>query len=95
VLLALLLLYTVMNNLYQYKAAVCALEIKTAISGVMYRKVLRMDSTYRQRFDSAKLISMITVDTLRIETFITQLHNMWSSPFRIAIVFCLIAREIG
>lgn len=70
------------------------MKIKIGLSGMMYRKALRLDKTTISSGITGQLINLMTNDISKFE-FISWGHDIWKGPFETIVCGYFIHREVG
>jgi len=71
--------------LHQYfdKAVIVGMRARSAILGIVYRKMLKLSSKGRQVFTSGEMVNLMSVDATKFQDITTYLNMVWSAPFQI------------
>ncbi|XP_019419115.1 PREDICTED: ABC transporter C family member 12-like isoform X1 [Lupinus angustifolius] len=70
-------------------------QLRSTLVAAIYRKSLRLTNEGRKKFQSGKLMNMITTDANSLQQICQQLHALWSAPFRISIAMVLLYQQLG
>ncbi|KAJ3111183.1 Multidrug resistance-associated protein 1 [Physocladia obscura] len=92
-LFALQLLSTILFNVLEQELQVKAISTKAMITGMIYRKSLKLSPQARQHFNSGKIVNMVSSDSARIQTFMFLGILVFTLPFPIfgSIIFLLVS----
>ncbi|KAI9355946.1 P-loop containing nucleoside triphosphate hydrolase protein [Zopfochytrium polystomum] len=82
------------GNFFQ-RATQVGIRARVTMSGVIYRKSLRLSSGARQEFNSGRVVNMVATDTNRIELFVSFAHIIWTAPIQILIIVAFLISQIG
>lgn len=80
---------------YFYHASLFGMKVKTTLTVVLYRKLMKLSSKARQEFSTGRVMTMISADLPRMEMAIMQLHYLWSGPLQIIVIIALLIALIG
>lgn len=98
-LLFLLLLLQLLGSLFlNYYFLICmwtGLRVRGTLVSVVYRKTLRLDDKARQDFTNGKIINMVSTDVSRLDSLMSYLHVIWSSPFQLIVIVALLIWQLG
>lgn len=79
------ILTTALQNIIQLVNAYTYVVSRSSLTGLIYRKALRLSPKGREVFDSAKIMNLINVDSDQIETGLNFLPNFVSAPVALII----------
>uniref|UniRef100_A0A8D0BFK0 ABC-type glutathione-S-conjugate transporter n=1 Tax=Salvator merianae TaxID=96440 RepID=A0A8D0BFK0_SALMN len=82
-------LQTVFEQQYMYRCLVLGVRLRTAVSGLVYRKILVMSSAARQTTTTGEIVNLVSVDVQKLMDAIIYLNGTWLAPVRILICFLL------
>lgn len=79
-------------SLYEYN--VCG-KIRVGLSGLIYRKVLRMSKSSIDGGQIGKIINLLSNDLRTIDDLFRWIYSMWRGPFEVIFSLILLCIEIG
>ncbi|KAL2915615.1 hypothetical protein HK105_204800 [Polyrhizophydium stewartii] len=82
-------------NAYFMTAFESAVAVRSALTGTIYRKSMRLSPAARQNFSSGKITNLVSTDTQRFEFLILYLNLIWTSPVQIVIIVALLISQLG
>lgn len=62
------------------------LKLRTAVSGLIYQKALRLSGRARQSFSQGQIVNLMSTDAGRLELATSYLHYIWSGPFQVVVI---------
>uniref|UniRef100_A0A8D0B9V4 ABC-type glutathione-S-conjugate transporter n=1 Tax=Salvator merianae TaxID=96440 RepID=A0A8D0B9V4_SALMN len=88
-------LQTVFEQQYMYRCLVLGVRLRTAVSGLVYRKILVMSSAARQTTTTGEIVNLVSVDVQKLMDAIIYLNGTWLAPVRILICFVFLWQLLG
>ncbi|XP_047332548.1 ABC transporter C family member 12-like [Impatiens glandulifera] len=70
-------------------------RIRSILVAAVFRKTLRLTHESRKNFSTGKTMNLMTTDATALQLVCQQLHNIWSSPFRITMAMILLYQQLG
>ncbi|GAB4829409.1 Multidrug resistance-associated protein 9, variant 2 [Ancistrocladus abbreviatus] len=70
-------------------------QLRSTLVSAIFCKSLRLIHKNRKRFPVGKITNMITTDTNSLQQTCSQIHGLWSAPFRIIIAMVLLYQQLG
>ncbi|KAK2533375.1 Abcc6 [Columba guinea] len=86
-------LQTLFEQRYMYICLVLGLRLKTAVTGLVYRKILLMSNTSRKAATVGEIVNLISVDVQKLMDLIIYFNGTWLAPIRIIICFVFLWQE--
>ncbi|CAF1332047.1 unnamed protein product [Didymodactylos carnosus] len=71
---------------YFYQIQLCAIQLRVAYSGLLYRKVLRLSSRSTNTMSSGQIINLLSNDVSQIEPALYFINYIWVAPLEVIIV---------
>ncbi|KAF9061129.1 P-loop containing nucleoside triphosphate hydrolase protein [Rhodocollybia butyracea] len=71
------------------------LSVRTALTGAITRKALRLSTRARLEHSSGHILTMISTDVARIESFCALGHHLWVAPIQLIIAVGLLIDNLG
>ena len=90
-----LVLTTLMENIYFDMVIKVGEQARSAMTAAVYSKALRLSNSARQGRSVGEISNLISADAEKAEALSQTLHNLWSSPVRIAIGLGLLFDGLG
>ena len=72
-----------------------ALNLRYALTSLIYKKAMNLSYLSRQTFDSSKVVSMVSTDCARIEMFLINVNYIWTAPIQVVITISFLLWVIG
>ncbi|XP_077629375.1 ATP-binding cassette sub-family C member 6 [Crocuta crocuta] len=88
-------LQTVWEQQYMYRLKVLQMRLRTAITGLVYRKVLVLSSASRKASAVGDVVNLVSVDVQRLTESIIYLNGLWLPAIWIAICFVYLWQLLG
>uniref|UniRef100_A0A8C2TW66 ABC-type glutathione-S-conjugate transporter n=1 Tax=Coturnix japonica TaxID=93934 RepID=A0A8C2TW66_COTJA len=95
VLVLLACLQTLFEQRYMYMCLVLGLRLKTAVTGLVYRKILIMSSASRKTVTVGEIVNLVSVDVQKLMDLIIYFNGTWLAPIRIIICFVFLWQLLG
>ncbi|NXV90971.1 MRP1 protein, partial [Calonectris borealis] len=88
-------LQTLFEQRYMYMCLVLGLRLKTAVTGLVYRKILVMSNASRKAATVGEIVNLISVDIQKLMDLIIYFNGTWLAPIRIIICFVFLWQLLG
>ncbi|NXS61308.1 MRP6 protein, partial [Brachypteracias leptosomus] len=88
-------LQTLFEQRYMYMCLVLGLRLKTAVTGLVYRKILVMSNASRKAATVGEIVNLVSVDTQKLMDLIIYFNGTWLAPIRIIICFVFLWQLLG
>ncbi|KAJ3020955.1 UNVERIFIED_CONTAM: hypothetical protein HDU68_009889 [Siphonaria sp. JEL0065] len=82
------------TNFFQY-AQFYGIKVRTSMTGMIYRKSLRLSSASRQEFNPGRIVNMVSTDASRMEFFMTMINIFWTAPFNLSLMIGFLIYQLG
>ncbi|RMC17743.1 hypothetical protein DUI87_05408 [Hirundo rustica rustica] len=86
-------LQTVFEQRYMYMCLVLGLRLRTAVTGLVYRKILVMSNASRKAATTGEIVNLVSVDVQKLMDLIIYFNGTWLAPIRIIICFVFLWQE--
>eukprot|EP00834_Sanchytrium_tribonematis_P003442 NODE_132_length_16614_cov_0.935392.p1 type:complete len:963 gc:universal NODE_132_length_16614_cov_0.935392:13581-16469(+) len=86
------IIQTLAVNYYFMLSMTCGLQVRTALTTLIYKKVLKLNPSV---FNSGTVINLISTDVTRIEFVASYLHMIWSAPYQLILIIVFLVRALG
>ncbi|POI35375.1 hypothetical protein CIB84_000872, partial [Bambusicola thoracicus] len=93
ILVLLACLQTLFEQRYMYMCLVLGLRLKTAVTGLVYRKILIMSNASRKAVTVGEIVNLVSVDVQKLMDLIIYFNGTWLAPIRIIICFVFLWQE--
>ncbi|OXB81816.1 UNVERIFIED_CONTAM: hypothetical protein H355_015013 [Colinus virginianus] len=93
ILVLLACLQTLFEQRYMYMCLVLGLRLKTAVTGLVYRKILTMSNASRKAVTVGEIVNLVSVDVQKLMDLIIYFNGTWLAPIRIIICFVFLWQE--
>ncbi|KAL2915593.1 hypothetical protein HK105_204778 [Polyrhizophydium stewartii] len=94
-LLALQMGFAVLINQYFLRAISSGIAVRSAFTGMIFRKSMRLSAAARQEFSSGKVTNMVSTDAQRMEIFMTVVHFAWTGPTQALLIVSFLISQLG
>ncbi|XP_053936986.1 ATP-binding cassette sub-family C member 6 [Cuculus canorus] len=88
-------LQTLFEQRYMYMCLVLGLRLKTAVTGLVYRKILVMSNASRKVTNVGEIVNLVSVDVQKLMDLIIYFNGTWLAPIRIIICFVFLWQLLG
>ncbi|NWV99416.1 MRP1 protein, partial [Machaerirhynchus nigripectus] len=88
-------LQTVFEQRYMYMCLVLGLRLRTALTGLVYRKILVMSNASRKAATVGGIVNLVSVDVQKLMDLIIYFNGTWLAPIRIIICFVFLWQLLG
>ncbi|NWZ61539.1 MRP1 protein, partial [Acrocephalus arundinaceus] len=88
-------LQTLFEQRYMYMCLVLGLRLRTALTGLVYRKILVMSSASRKAASTGEIVNLVSVDVQKLMDLIIYFNGTWLAPIRIIICFVFLWQLLG
>eukprot|EP00026_Physarum_polycephalum_P000616 Phypoly_transcript_00617.p1 GENE.Phypoly_transcript_00617~~Phypoly_transcript_00617.p1 ORF type:complete len:1440 (+),score=150.89 Phypoly_transcript_00617:1-4320(+) len=86
---------SIAGNLSLFATTRTGNQIQSAITAIVYRKTMHINSTAKDEFSSGEILNYQSVDANIVALAIPQLHMIWSVPLQLAVVTYLLWYYMG
>ncbi|KAH0631882.1 hypothetical protein JD844_019776 [Phrynosoma platyrhinos] len=80
-------LQTLFEQQYMYMCLVLGVRLRTAITGLVYRKILVMSNVAKKATTVGEIVNLVSVDVQKLMDLIIYFNGIWLAPIRIIICF--------
>ncbi|XP_072850142.2 multidrug resistance-associated protein 1 isoform X1 [Pogona vitticeps] len=94
-LLFVVVLQTLLHQVYQRLNILTAVKIKTAVVGLVYKKALNLSSFSRQKYTTGEIVNLMSTDIQQLMEVAINLNLLWSAPFQILLTIIFLWQELG
>ncbi|NXA61445.1 MRP6 protein, partial [Mohoua ochrocephala] len=88
-------LQTLFEQRYMYMCLVLGLRLRTAVTGLVYRKILVMSNASRKAAAIGEIVNLVSVDVQKLMDLIIYFNGTWLAPIRIVICFVFLWQLLG
>ncbi|XP_014750816.1 PREDICTED: multidrug resistance-associated protein 6-like isoform X6 [Sturnus vulgaris] len=88
-------LQTLFEQRYMYMCFVLGLRLRTAVTGLVYRKILVMSNASRKAATTGEIVNLVSVDVQKLMDLIIYFNGTWLAPIRIIICFVFLWQLLG
>ncbi|KFP16571.1 Multidrug resistance-associated protein 1, partial [Egretta garzetta] len=88
-------LQTLFEQRYMYMCLILGLRLKTAVTGLVYRKILVMSTASRKAATVGEIVNLVSVDVQKLMDLIIYFNGTWLAPIRIIICFVFLWQLLG
>ncbi|CAF3803663.1 unnamed protein product [Adineta steineri] len=79
---------------YFHRQFTVGLRFRSAITGLVYRKSLRLSNSAKQATTTGEIVNIMSIDASRFGDITSYLHVLWSGPFQICLALGLLYRQM-
>ncbi|KAM5281161.1 ATP-binding cassette sub-family C member 2-like [Ctenodactylus gundi] len=90
-----ILLQTLILQQYQRFNMLTSAKVRTAVTGLIYKKALLISNVSRKMFSTGEIINLMSADAQQLMDMTGNLHLLWSAPFQILMAIALLWQELG
>ncbi|XP_055077733.1 multidrug resistance-associated protein 1-like [Periophthalmus magnuspinnatus] len=80
---------------YMYHCFTVGMRLKTALTGLLYRKCLVMSSGARRQCAAGEVISLVSADVQKLMDLVVYINSIWTAPLEIALCFYFLCLLLG
>ncbi|KAK7929186.1 hypothetical protein WMY93_005581 [Mugilogobius chulae] len=80
---------------YMYHCFTVGMRLKTALTGLLYRKCLVMSSGARRQCAAGEVISLVSADVQKLMDLVVYINSIWTAPLEIALSFYFLWLLLG
>ncbi|NWR46395.1 MRP1 protein, partial [Regulus satrapa] len=80
---------------YMYMCLVLGLRLRTAVTGLVYKKILVMSNASRKAATTGEIVNLVSVDVQKLMDLIIYFNGTWLAPIRIIICFVFLWQLLG
>uniref|UniRef100_A0A672VCH9 ABC-type glutathione-S-conjugate transporter n=1 Tax=Strigops habroptila TaxID=2489341 RepID=A0A672VCH9_STRHB len=88
-------LQTLFEQRYMYMCLVLGLRLRTAVTGLVYRKILVMSNASRKAATVGEIVNLVSVDVQKLMDLIIYFNGTWLAPIRIIVCFVFLWQLLG
>ncbi|NXF93851.1 MRP6 protein, partial [Eubucco bourcierii] len=88
-------LQTLFEQRYMYKCLVLGLRLRTAVTGLVYSKILVLSNASRKAAAVGEIVNLVSVDVQKLMDLIVYFNGTWLAPIRIIICFIFLWQLLG
>ncbi|NWW02027.1 MRP1 protein, partial [Oreocharis arfaki] len=88
-------LQTAFEQRYMYMCLVLGLRLRTAVTGLVYRKILVMSNASRKAATVGEIVNLVSVDVQKLMDLFIYFNGTWLAPIRIIICFVFLWQLLG
>ncbi|KAJ7305801.1 hypothetical protein JRQ81_010167 [Phrynocephalus forsythii] len=88
-------LQTLFEQQYMYMCLVLGLRLKTAVTGLVYRKILVVSNAARKATTVGEIVNLVSVDVQKLMDLVIYFNGTWLAPIRIIICFVFLWQLLG
>ncbi|KAM3826474.1 ATP-binding cassette sub-family C member 6 [Vipera latastei] len=88
-------LQTLFEQRYMYICFMLGMRLKTAITGLVYRKILVLSNAAKNASSVGEIVNLVSVDVQKLMDLIIYFNGTWLAPIRIIICFVFLWQLLG
>ncbi|XP_070617234.1 ATP-binding cassette sub-family C member 6 [Erythrolamprus reginae] len=88
-------LQTLFEQRYMYMCFMLGMRLKTAITGLVYRKILVLSNAAKNSTSVGEIVNLVSVDVQKLMDLIIYFNGTWLAPLRIIICFVFLWQLLG
>ncbi|XP_077783406.1 multidrug resistance-associated protein 1-like isoform X1 [Podarcis muralis] len=94
-LLLVVVMQTLIQQAYQRLNLLTVGKIRTAVTGLVYKKALNLSSSSRKKYTTGETVNLMTADIQQLTELAVNLNLLWSAPFQILLAITFLWQELG
>ncbi|XP_074853753.1 ATP-binding cassette sub-family C member 2-like isoform X2 [Carettochelys insculpta] len=94
-LLVVVVLQTLVHQLYQRFNMLTSVKIKAAVVGLIYKKALSLANSSRRKYTTGEIVNLMSADAQQLMELTVNLNLLWSAPFQILMTIVFLWQELG
>ncbi|CAF3640789.1 unnamed protein product [Rotaria sordida] len=91
---ATVLCQTLFLQAYFHRQYIVGLRFRSAITGLIYRKSLKLSNSAKQGTTTGEIVNLMSIDASRFGDITSYIHVLWSGPFQICLALVLLYRQM-
>ncbi|XP_053133153.1 ATP-binding cassette sub-family C member 6-like isoform X2 [Hemicordylus capensis] len=80
---------------YMYMCLVVGMRLRTAVTGLVYRKILVLSSVATKATTVGEMVNLVSVDVQKLMDLVIYFNGTWLAPIRIIICFVFLWQLLG
>uniref|UniRef100_A0A8C6T9H4 ATP-binding cassette, sub-family C (CFTR/MRP), member 6b, tandem duplicate 1 n=1 Tax=Neogobius melanostomus TaxID=47308 RepID=A0A8C6T9H4_9GOBI len=88
-------LQSLLFHQYMYHCFTVGMRLKTALTGLLYRKCLLISSGARRQCAAGEVISLVSADVQKLMDLMVYINSIWMAPFEIGLCFYFLWLLLG
>ncbi|KAI5097098.1 multidrug resistance-associated protein 1-like isoform X2, partial [Silurus meridionalis] len=88
-------LQSLCNHQYMYSCFAVGMRVKTAITGLVYRKSLVISSAARRTCTVGEIVNLVSTDTQKLMDFVVYFNAVWLAPIEIGLCLFFLWQRLG
>ncbi|XP_063171212.1 ATP-binding cassette sub-family C member 6 isoform X2 [Candoia aspera] len=88
-------LQTLFEQQYMYMCFMLGNRLKTAITGLVYRKILVLSNAAKKSTSVGEIVNLVSVDVQKLMDLVIYFNGTWLAPIRIIICFVFLWQLLG
>ncbi|CAF3642109.1 unnamed protein product [Adineta steineri] len=84
----------ILTRTYFQTQFMVGLRFRSAITGLVYRKSLKLSNSSKQEATTGEIVNLMAIDASRFAEVTHHIHTLWSGPFQLIIAFVLLYRQM-
>ncbi|EDO36474.1 predicted protein [Nematostella vectensis] len=86
---------SILLHAYFHIVISAGIKIKTALTGLIYSKALRLNSVSRNKSTAGDMVNLMSVDAQRVLDMCTYINLLWSGPLQIVVALYFLYDTMG
>uniref|UniRef100_A0A8C1PJU4 ABC-type glutathione-S-conjugate transporter n=1 Tax=Cyprinus carpio TaxID=7962 RepID=A0A8C1PJU4_CYPCA len=88
-------LQSVFNHQYTYTCFTVGMRVKTAVMGLVYRKVGNLTSTKALTCTVGEIVNLVSADTQKLMDFVVYFNAVWLAPIEVTLCLFFLWQHLG
>jgi ABC-type multidrug transport system fused ATPase/permease subunit len=84
-----------LNNIYEYRLAIVAMRMRSAITDAIFQKTLKLSPSSKAKFSTGQVVNLMAVDSQQVIQFMMFFNYIWAAPMQIGIALFLLWQQLG
>ncbi|CAF3925067.1 unnamed protein product [Rotaria sp. Silwood2] len=85
---------TLFLQAYFHRQYIVGLRFRSAITGLIYRKSLKLSNSAKQGTTTGEIVNLMSIDASRFGDITSYIHVLWSGPFQICLALVLLYQQM-
>ncbi|CAN1270125.1 ABC transporter C family member 5 [Linum perenne] len=89
------LVETITTRQWYLGVDILGMHVRSALTGMVYRKGLKLSSLSKQSHTSGEIVNYMAVDVQRVGDYSWYLHDIWMLPLQIILALAILYKNVG
>lgn len=88
-------LAVVLMQYHLYHAQIIALQLRSALTAIIYRKALRLSNRSRSQKTNGEIVNLMSIDAQKLSDMMLYIHAGWSGVLQVGVSIGMIFNLLG